>query len=193
MVLPATQINRLQRIQTSAASIVSWWPRHEHITSVLETLHRLPVQQRIKFKVMLFVFKCVVPLDLAPPYLAELISIKENSYNCQLRSDGCPQESKTTNSVAQLFRSVVLCSGTDYQSSSYLPFRMGYCRQLASLSQLDGCRKLITLSAQLTTLLQARNTVAQCCQLASRDVLDCGCCPTLYCLPCGAGQSAVCP
>ena len=43
---------------------------------------------------MLFVFKCFN--GLAPPYLAELITIKENC-NCELRSDGCLQESKTTN------------------------------------------------------------------------------------------------
>ena len=93
--LPETQINRLQRIQNSAARIVSRRPRHEHITPVLENLHWLPVQQRIMFKVVLFVFKCLN--GLAPPYLAELITVKENSCNCELRSDGCLQEKKTNN------------------------------------------------------------------------------------------------
>ena len=73
--LPETQINRLQRIQNSAARIVSRRPRHEHITPVLENLHWLPVQQRIMFKVVLFVFKCLN--GLAPPYLTELITVKE--------------------------------------------------------------------------------------------------------------------
>ena len=90
-----TQINRLQRIQNSAARIVSRRPRHEHITPVLENLHWLPVQQKIMFKVVLFVFKCLN--GLAPPYLAELITVKENSCNCELRSDGCLQEKKTNN------------------------------------------------------------------------------------------------
>ena len=93
--LPETQINRLQRIQNSAARIVSRRPRHEHITPVLENLHWLPVQQRIMFKVVLFVFKCLN--GLAPPYLTELITVKENSCSCQLRSDGCLQEKKTNN------------------------------------------------------------------------------------------------
>ena len=55
--------------------------RHEHITPVLENLYWLPVQQRIIFKV------------------TELITVKENSCNCQLRirSDGCLQEKKTNN------------------------------------------------------------------------------------------------
>ena len=47
------------------------------------------------FKVVLFVFKCLN--GLAPPYLAELITVKENSCSCQLRSDGCLQEKKTNN------------------------------------------------------------------------------------------------
>ena len=40
-------------------------------------------------------FKCLN--GLAPPYLAELITVKENSCSCQLRSDGCLQEKKTNN------------------------------------------------------------------------------------------------
>ena len=32
---------------------------------------------------------------LCLPYLAELITVKENSCSCQLRSDGCLQEKKT--------------------------------------------------------------------------------------------------
>ena len=71
------------------------WFDFEHITQVLENLHWLPVQQRIMFKVVLFVFKCLN--GLAPPYLAELITVKENSCSCQLRSDGCLQEKKTNN------------------------------------------------------------------------------------------------
>ena len=87
--IPETQINRFQRIQNSAACIVSRRPHHKHITPVLENLHWLSVQQRIMFKVVLFIFKCLN--GLAPPYLAELITVKENSCNCQLRSDGCLQ------------------------------------------------------------------------------------------------------
>ena len=93
--LPESQINHLQRIQNSAARIFSRWPRHEHITPVLENLHWLPVQQRIMFKIVLFVFKCLNSLALH--YLAELITVKENSCNCELRSDDSLQEKKTNN------------------------------------------------------------------------------------------------
>ena len=91
--LPETQINHLQHIQNSAVRIVSPRPHHEHITPVLENLHWFPVQQRIMFKVVLFVFTCLN--GLAPPYLTELITVKDKSYNHQLPSDGCLQEKKT--------------------------------------------------------------------------------------------------
>ena len=64
-------MNRLQRVQNAAARMVSGTRRHEHITPVLRDLHWLPVLQRIKFKILILVFKCVH--QFAPPYLVELI------------------------------------------------------------------------------------------------------------------------
>ena len=43
-------INRLQRIQYSAAPIVSYTRKYYHITPILQKLHWLPVRQRIHFK-----------------------------------------------------------------------------------------------------------------------------------------------
>ena len=74
---------------------MSCLPRYEHITPVLVSLHWLPVQQRIKFKILLFVFKCLH--DLAPSYLTELITVKENTCNCQLRNEGSLKEDTTKN------------------------------------------------------------------------------------------------
>ena len=45
--------------------------RYDHITPVLKNLHWLPVGQRIKFKVMITVFKAMH--NTAPAYLQELI------------------------------------------------------------------------------------------------------------------------
>ena len=114
--LPETQINRLQRIQNSAARIVSRRPRHEHTTPVLENLHWLPVQQRIMFKVVLFVFKCLN--GLAPPYLPELITVKKTRAVVNYDQMAAYKRRKqTTNSVTEPFLYVVLCSGTGYQSA----------------------------------------------------------------------------
>jgi len=56
-----------------AARMVSGVRRSEHITSVLEDLHWLPVSQRVVFKTALMVWKCVH--GVAPAYLSDLCSI----------------------------------------------------------------------------------------------------------------------
>ena len=68
---PSTLINKLQRIQNIVARIISGHGRCEHITPVLKSLHWLPVQQRIKFKTLVLVYKAVN--NLAPVYLQELL------------------------------------------------------------------------------------------------------------------------
>ena len=68
---PSTPINKLQRIQNIVARIITGHGRCEHITPVLKALHGLPVQQRIKFKTLVLVYKAVN--NLAPVYLQELL------------------------------------------------------------------------------------------------------------------------
>ena len=48
--LPKYSINRLQKIQNSVARIVTRTSRSSHITPILKSLHWLPVQYRINFK-----------------------------------------------------------------------------------------------------------------------------------------------
>ncbi|XP_071813795.1 uncharacterized protein [Apostichopus japonicus] len=68
--LPVKQIKRLQRLQNIAARIVTLTTTSSHITPILHELHWLPVSQRIRFKVLLLVFKCQ---NMTPPYLQDLI------------------------------------------------------------------------------------------------------------------------
>ena len=58
-------------MQNVAARIVSCCDKRSHITPVLHSLHWLPIEQRIKYKILLMTFKCIH--DLAPKYLCELI------------------------------------------------------------------------------------------------------------------------
>lgn len=69
--LPEKYIGKLQRIQNSAARIVTRTRKSEHITPVLRDLHWLPVSKRIIFKLMLLTFKSVN--HMAPKYLADLL------------------------------------------------------------------------------------------------------------------------
>nr|KAG5712136.1 hypothetical protein BaRGS_014486 [Batillaria attramentaria] len=81
---PAAQISRLQRIQNTAARIVSRVKVTDHITPVLKALHWLPVQQRIDHKAISLAHCCIH--DTAPTYLKELIPVYQTARN--LRSAG---------------------------------------------------------------------------------------------------------
>ena len=70
--IPADQLKRLQRVQNTAARIVTLTPKSAHITPVLRELHWLPVRQRIKYKIAVLTWK--VLHNLAPSYLKELVT-----------------------------------------------------------------------------------------------------------------------
>jgi len=63
------QLQRLQSVQNAAARLVTGTRRSEHITPVLQSLHWLPVRQRIVYKLATLVHKCLT--GRAPAYLAE--------------------------------------------------------------------------------------------------------------------------
>ena len=69
--LPDCVLHKLQLIQNNAAKLVVRKKKVDHITPILKSLHWLPVQQRIKFKIILLTFKC--RHGLAPPYLCSLL------------------------------------------------------------------------------------------------------------------------
>ena len=51
------QIQKLQRVQNASARLIFSMPRYCHITPLLFDLHRLPMNQRIVFKILLLVYK----------------------------------------------------------------------------------------------------------------------------------------
>ena len=73
--LPSVRLLKLQRFQNAAAWLISNVPRYSHITSVLRSLHWLPVKFRIDFKILLLTFNAIY--GHAPGYLIDLIAIKE--------------------------------------------------------------------------------------------------------------------
>ena len=70
--LPAYQIQKLQRVQKSAACLVFEESKFCHITPLLRALHWLPVAYRIVFKMLLLTFKAIH--KLAPTYTSEHVS-----------------------------------------------------------------------------------------------------------------------
>jgi hypothetical protein len=69
--LPDILIKRLQKVQNTAARIVTGTKKLDHITPVLKSLHWLPVKYRIDFKILLLTYKAIH--GLAPDYLSELL------------------------------------------------------------------------------------------------------------------------
>lgn len=67
---PAVTINKLQRIQNTAARIVTCTRKREHITPILQELHWLPVAQRITYKLLTLTYQALH--GQAPVYLQEL-------------------------------------------------------------------------------------------------------------------------
>ena len=84
--LPAKQLDKLQRVQNTAARIIFFLPKFCHITPVLVRLHWLPIKSRIHFKICLITVK--VLHGLSPSYLFDLISVKKTRYS--LRSFQAP-------------------------------------------------------------------------------------------------------
>ena len=84
--LAVCQIMKLQSVQNAAASLVLGIPRCEHITPGLKSLHWLPVEKRIVFKLCLLVYKtqhCLAPLYLSGlllPY-APARQLRSGSHN----------------------------------------------------------------------------------------------------------------
>ena len=82
--VPEAQLTRLQRVQNSAARLVTRKRKFEHVTPILRSLHWLPIRARIQFKVLTLVFKCLH--GNAPAYLSELIKQYQPSRNLRSQS-----------------------------------------------------------------------------------------------------------
>ena len=75
--LPKYQLNKIQRIQNTAARFVTCKGRFEHVTPLLVQLHWLPISYRTVFKLLLLVYKSVN--GLCPSYVADLLKIRSSS------------------------------------------------------------------------------------------------------------------
>ncbi|KAK6171831.1 hypothetical protein SNE40_018257 [Patella caerulea] len=80
--VPKKSLDKLQKLQNSAARLITGSSKFNHITPILFNLHWLPITYRIDYKILLLTFKCLN--GLAPVYLSQLL----NQYqpNRQLRS-----------------------------------------------------------------------------------------------------------
>ena len=87
--LPHSYLLPLQRMQNTAARLVTLSRKSEHITPILRSLHWLPIHHRITFKVLLLTYKILH--GQAPKYLSDLISLRCSSSLRPLRSSSTLQ------------------------------------------------------------------------------------------------------
>ena len=82
---PLNLLAKLQKVQNNAARLVLKSPKTSHISPLLKSLHWLPVEKRIKYKLSLLCYKALN--GLAPPYLSKLLSTYTPSRQLRSSSD----------------------------------------------------------------------------------------------------------
>jgi hypothetical protein len=90
--LPDTQINRLQKLQKTAARVVLCVQKYDSI-NILATLHWLPIHERISFKILLMVFKAL--RGLGPRYMSDMLQPYEPSRSLRSQQQCLLQVPKT--------------------------------------------------------------------------------------------------
>jgi len=103
--LPSNQIAKLQRIQNTAARLVTLTNKRAHIKHVLYNLHWLPVTERIKYKILTLTYKSLH--GSAPAYISNLLSVNK------------PTRSLRSNTAIQLTQPIDVKTKTYGERSFY--------------------------------------------------------------------------
>ena len=82
---PIYMLERLQTVQNSAATQIFECRKHNHISPLLMSLHWLPINARIEYKLSVICHSFF--LGLPPIYLSDLLSVHTPKRN--LRSSSC--------------------------------------------------------------------------------------------------------
>ena len=89
-------LQRLQRLQNKAARLVFACGRDQSSSHLLCTLHWLPVEDRIKYKILLYVYKSLN--NQAPKYLAEILKL----YNASNSTEGSRRRLRSSSDATRL-------------------------------------------------------------------------------------------
>ena len=88
--IPDNKLNKLQRIQNHAARLVLRKSRHASATTLLRTLHWLPVKARIQYKIACLCFQCIYQNSM-PPYTSDLLHLYCPSWRLRSLEPHCWQ------------------------------------------------------------------------------------------------------
>ena len=82
---PQNLFCKLQKVQNNAARLVLKCPKSSHASPLLQSLHWLPVEKRIGYKLALLCYKSLN--GLSPSYLSDLLTIYTPSRQLRSSSD----------------------------------------------------------------------------------------------------------
>ena len=82
---PQHLLNRLQKVQNSAARLILRVPKTDHISPHLASLHWLPISSRIQYKISSICYNCLN--STAPDYLTDLLTIYKPARQLRSSSD----------------------------------------------------------------------------------------------------------
>jgi len=68
-------MKRLQKLQNKCAGLITMTPKYDHITPVLKKLHWLPVEERVVFKTLVYVYKSLH--GLSPKYIQNCLTVND--------------------------------------------------------------------------------------------------------------------
>ena len=77
--------DRLQRVQNSAARLIFRAKKRDHVTPLLKSLHWLPIQARIEYKLCVLCHNYF--LGVSPSYISDLLSVYKPSRNLRSSAD----------------------------------------------------------------------------------------------------------
>ena len=82
---PLSLILRLQKVQNNAALLILGISKREHISPHLASLHWLPIDSRIKYKLACICYNCMS--TNSPPYLSDLLTVYTAASQLRSSSD----------------------------------------------------------------------------------------------------------
>ena len=82
---PRYLVEKLQRVQNSAARLVCMSSRRDHVQPLLKSLHWLPIASRINYKLSTVCFAAVS--GTAPAYFSDIVQIYTPSRDLRSASD----------------------------------------------------------------------------------------------------------
>ena len=99
-------MNRLQKVQSNAACLILKVPKTDHITPHLQTLHCLPVNARIQYKICSLCFNVIN--SSGPQNLANLLKIYAPSRQLRSSADSCTLCIPSIHTLHLLFETIFL-------------------------------------------------------------------------------------